>query len=147
MRDGPQAIGEHERIEDAMAGPPGALIARLVQGIVVAVAQRHGELIRHLEPEGARLREANVMRLCWPPPAHEARLVGNEGEVRPIADALVFGDEQFAGIWGGRLRVLGRRGLRGRGDVAGFASLQRQEGRWFRWLRPRRAAAPSAPHQ
>ena len=84
-----------------MAGPPGALIARLVQGVVMAVAQRHGELIGHLEPEGTRLGEANVMRLGGATAAHEARLVGNEGEVRPIADALVFWDEQFAGIWGG----------------------------------------------
>ena len=65
-----------------MAGPPGALIARLVQGIVVPVAQRHGELIGHLEPEGARLGEANVMRLRGATPAHEARLAGDEGEVR-----------------------------------------------------------------
>ena len=78
-----------------MARPPGTLIARLVQGIVMPVAQRHGELIRHLEPECARLGEANVMRVCRPPPADEAWLVGDEGEVRLIADARVFGDEQL----------------------------------------------------
>ena len=76
-----------------MAGPPGALIAGLVQGIVVPVAQRHGELIRHLEPEGTRLREANVVRLRGATPTHEARLVGNEGEVRLITNAGVFGYE------------------------------------------------------
>ena len=106
-----------------MAGPPGALVARLVQGIVMAVAQRHGELIRHLEPQGTRLCEANVMRLGGATAAHQARLVGNEGEVSSIADALIFWDEKFAGIRGGRLGVLGRRGLRGRGEAAGFAGL------------------------
>ena len=74
-----------------MAGPPGAFIARLVQGIVVPVAQRHGELIGHLEPQSASLGEANVVRLRGAAPTHKAGLVGNEGEVRPIADALVFG--------------------------------------------------------
>ena len=81
-----------------MAGPPGALIARLVQRIVVTGAQRHGELIGHFEPQGTRLGVANVMRLRGAAAAHQAGLVGDEGEVRPIADALVFWDEQFAGI-------------------------------------------------
>ena len=110
-----------------MAGPPGALIARLMQGVVMAVAQRHGELIRHLEPERARLREANVMRLGWAPPANEAGLAGDEGEVRPIADALVFWEEQLTSICGGRrLRLLRCRRLNGLGGTAGFASLRRR---------------------
>ena len=76
-----------------MAGPPRALISRLVQRIVVAIAQRHGELVRHLETERPLLRETNMVRLRGAAAAHEARLAGNEGEVRLIADALVFGDE------------------------------------------------------
>jgi hypothetical protein len=43
-----------------VAGPPGALIARLVQGVVMAVAQGDGELLGHLEPGQS---EANVV--CW----------------------------------------------------------------------------------
>ena len=76
-----------------MAGPPGALIARLVQGVVVAVAQRHGELIGHLEPESARLGEADMVRLRGAPPTDKAGLAGDEGEVRLITDAGVFGYE------------------------------------------------------
>jgi hypothetical protein len=91
----PQTVGEHERIEDAMARPPGTLIARLMQGIVMAVAQRDGELIRYLEPERAGLGEANVMRVSRPPPADEAWLAGDEGEMRLIADAGVFGDQEL----------------------------------------------------
>ena len=57
-----------------MAGPPGALIARLMQGIVVAVAQRHGELAR-LEP-GAKRSECDLLvpaaipkaKSGWPAP-------------------------------------------------------------------------------
>ena len=44
-RRGPQTVGEHERIKHAMPGPPGAFIPRLVQGIVVSVAQGYGELV------------------------------------------------------------------------------------------------------
>ena len=44
-----------------MAGPPSALIPCLVQRIVVAVAQRHGELVRHLEAERPLLREAKML--------------------------------------------------------------------------------------
>ena len=37
-RGGPKATGHLQWVENAVARPPGALIARLMQGIVVAVA-------------------------------------------------------------------------------------------------------------
>ena len=61
-----------------------------MQGIVVPIAQGHGELIRYLEAQRARLSEANVVRLRGPAAADEAGLTCNEGEVRLVADALLF---------------------------------------------------------
>ena len=52
------------------------------------IAQGHGELIRHLEAERARLSEANMMRLSRPAAADKAGLVRDEGEVGLIADTL-----------------------------------------------------------
>ena len=78
-----------------MAGPPFALIPCLVQRIVVAIAQGHGELVRHLETERPLLGEANMVRLGGPAGAHEAGLAGNEDEMRLVANALVLGNEQL----------------------------------------------------
>ena len=61
----------------------------MVQGIVVPVAQGHGELIRYFEAQTSRLGEANVMRLRGPAAANEAGLACNEGEVR-LVGALMF---------------------------------------------------------
>ena len=72
-----------------MAGPPGALIARLMQGIVVPVAQRHGELIRHLEPKCARLGVFGNEQLLWagrgPPGTRPAMQDAGEVEVNAAA--------------------------------------------------------------
>ena len=68
-----------------------------MQRIVVDVAQRNGEFVRHLEAQGARLGEANVMRLGGAAAADETGLAGDKGEMRLIAHAHLFGDEQSAG--------------------------------------------------
>ena len=60
------------------------------------IAQGHGELIRHFEAQGARLSEAKVVRLRGPAAADKAGLAGNEGEVRLIADALLFRESAAA---------------------------------------------------
>ncbi len=65
---------------------------------MVDVAQGDGVLIRHLEPEGAALGKAQVVRVRWLAPANEAGLVGDEGEVRLIANALFFGEGELRGL-------------------------------------------------
>ena len=65
------------------------------------IAQGHGELVRHLEAQGARLSEANVMRLSRAAAADEAGLAGNEGKVGLIADALFLREGQLTGASSG----------------------------------------------
>ena len=48
---------------------------------VVDAAQRHGEFVRYLEAEGARLGEPKMVGLAGLPAAHGARLHGNKAEV------------------------------------------------------------------
>ena len=93
-RGRPQPVGNLQRRKNAMARPPSPLVACLMQRIVVAVAQRHGELVRNLEAEGPLLGEANMVRLRRPTAAHETGLAGHECEVGLIADALILGNEQ-----------------------------------------------------
>ena len=80
-----------------MARPPCPLITRLMQRIVVDVAQGDGEFVRHLKAQGAWLREANVMRLGGAAAADETWLAADKGDMRLIAHAHLFGDEQSAG--------------------------------------------------
>ena len=88
-------MGHLQGINNAVAGPPRALVPGVVQGIVVPIAQRHGELVRHLETERARLREANMMGLGRPATADQARFIGDEGEVGLVAHALFLGEGQL----------------------------------------------------
>ena len=74
-----------------MARPPGAFVAGSVEFVVMAVAQRHGELVRDFEAHGARLCKAEMVGVRGPAPADETRLAGDEGEMRLIAQPLVFG--------------------------------------------------------
>src|SRR5262245_55514481 len=62
MRFFPKASRDRERINPP-AVPPCPFIAGLVQLPVMATAQRHGELIAHLEADGSGLGEPQVMRI------------------------------------------------------------------------------------
>ena len=64
-----------------------------MQLVVMRVAHRNRELIRDLHRHRPRLREAQVMRLRRPPPADQARLAGDKGEMRRISDPLFFWNE------------------------------------------------------
>jgi hypothetical protein len=91
----PEPVGHLQGIKNAMPGPPRALVPSVVQGIVVPIAQGHGELVRHLETECAGLCEANMMGLSRPAAADQAGLFRHEGEVTLIAHALFLGESQL----------------------------------------------------
>ena len=63
-----------------------------MQLIVVHIAQRQRELVRHLEAHGPGLREFQMVRLRRAAAADEAGLRGNEGQMRLIAGALLLRD-------------------------------------------------------
>ena len=75
----PQSLCKLERIDDAVARPPRALVASLMNGVMVDGAQRDGELIRYLEPHGTGLCKPKVVSVGGSSAAHQARLLGNEG--------------------------------------------------------------------
>ena len=68
-----------------LAFPPRAFIAGLVQLPVMPAAKRDRELITHLETNGSRLCEPQVMGIGRLPAADEARLSGNEFQVCLVA--------------------------------------------------------------
>jgi hypothetical protein len=74
--------------------PPLRLIALAVNLTMVAAAERHGELIADLAAEGAALGEAKVVWIAGHTAADQARLLGNEADVLPIAEAARFGERQ-----------------------------------------------------
>ena len=63
---------------------------------MMAAAQRHDELIADLAAEGAALREAQMMGICRPAAANQARLFGHELDVFLVAKAARLGMGQSA---------------------------------------------------
>ena len=88
-----------------MTGPPRPFISRLVQGVVVSVAEGHGVLIRHLEAHGPGLRKLQVVRLSGATAADETGLARHEAQMIAIADAGLLGDQK-SGASVGRRRKL-----------------------------------------
>ena len=90
-RSGPQPAGDLQRIDDAVAGPPGPLVAGAMQGVMMDGAQRHRELVRDLERQRPRLGKAQVVGLRRPAAAHQAWLPGDELQMLLAADPLLLG--------------------------------------------------------
>ena len=63
----------------------------------MTIAQGDRELVRDFKPQSARLRKADVMRLCRLTAAHKAGLARDENEMRLITDTFFFGDQQLTG--------------------------------------------------
>ena len=59
-------------------------------------AQRYGELVAHLQPHSPRLREPEVVGVSRASTADQARLRGNEFEVRFVAQSTRFAERQLA---------------------------------------------------
>ena len=54
---------------------------------VMAAAQRHGELVAHLAAQSTVLREAQMVGVCRPAPANQARLFSHELDVLLVTKA------------------------------------------------------------
>jgi hypothetical protein len=84
MRFFPKTSRDFQGIHSVIV-PPRAFIAGLVQLPVMPAAKRDRELITHLETNGSRLCEPQVMGIGRLPAADEARLSGNEFQVCLVA--------------------------------------------------------------
>ena len=72
-----------ERV-NGLGHPPAPLITNAVHGIVVHRAQRHCELVAHLPPQRAALRELKMVRIGRAAAAGEAGLGTDKAEVIPV---------------------------------------------------------------
>ena len=81
----PQRSGGADRIDSSFA-PPDAFVAAVVDLAVMAAAQRDGELVADLAPEGAALREAQVMGIGRSAAADQAGLLGHIFDVVAVTD-------------------------------------------------------------
>jgi hypothetical protein len=82
--DTPRVLPKSERNRHGVyvgLAPPGAFVTLAVKLAMVDAAQRHRELIRYAAAECARLCEAKMVSLAGLPPAHGARLNGNEAKM------------------------------------------------------------------
>ena len=79
-----------------MTIPPRSFVPSLVQLPVMPAAKRDRELITHLETNGSRLCEPQVMGIGRLPAADEARLSGNEFQMCLVTQALRFSDDELA---------------------------------------------------
>ena len=80
----PELAGDADRL-NAFPRPPLHFLAGLVQFAVMGATQRDREFITDLQPQAARLREAQMMRIAGLPAAHETGLLGYELKVRLVA--------------------------------------------------------------
>lgn len=88
---------------------------------MVAVAQGHGELVRHLETERRGCAKRIWCAGAGSRPESQVRLAGNEGE---LASAVVFGNEQR--LWRGEARRGGAPAVQDPGEVDVNAAASRQ---------------------
>src|SRR6516162_5404497 len=87
MRLLPESLGDFEWLDIELL-PPGGLIAGLMQLTMMTSAERNGELIAHLQPDGSGLGEAQVMRVRRLPATDEAGLRGDKLQMRLVAQPL-----------------------------------------------------------
>src|SRR5579885_2621047 len=81
-----------------------------MQLTVMTAAERHGELVAHLQADGAGLGKAQVMRIAGLPAADQTGLRGDEPEVVLVAEPFGLGDRKDALV-----DTAGREGLAGEG--------------------------------
>jgi hypothetical protein len=82
----PKLLGGLDR-RNAKIGPPSHFIAVPVQVIVVVTAERHGEFIADLAPQGIGLGEFQMMGIAGRSLADQARLFRNECQMGLVAPA------------------------------------------------------------
>ncbi len=83
-----QTLRNHSWFDDSLVFSEGRFIADRVQLVMVAVAKRDRELVGDFESQSARLRKAQVMRLCRVAAADRTRLGRNKREVGAVAKAF-----------------------------------------------------------
>jgi hypothetical protein len=76
---------------DAGVNPPSQLVACTVHLAMMSAAERHGELVAHLEAETAWLREAQMVGIAGLSSTDQAGLFGYKSKVDLIANATGLG--------------------------------------------------------
>ena len=79
-----------------MGGPPGLLIAGLMQLPVMPAAERHRELIADFETDCPGLGKPQVMRIAGLPATDQARLRGDKLQMRFVTQPLRFCEDELA---------------------------------------------------
>ena len=78
-----------------LASPPERLIAACgLYKAVVALTQRHGELVANLEPPRPWLKVLQMVYLDWSQPTDDTRLVSHETQMSLGADAPGLRDSE-----------------------------------------------------
>ena len=76
----PKPLRNFQRF-DIQVVPPGHFVTCLMQLLMVITAERHGEFIADLETQGARLCEAQMMRIARLTPTDKTGLRRNKPQV------------------------------------------------------------------
>ena len=85
----PQLLRDRER-GNLHVRPPVCFAAAAVQLLMVLAADRHSKLVADLSPKATQPRDLKVVRIARGRLADQARLRGDEGQVRlaPLSDRL-----------------------------------------------------------
>jgi hypothetical protein len=117
LRLSPQVQGERHRV-DLDGPPPSSLVAPAVKFTMVDPAERNREFVADPAAEGARLGEAQVVRIGRHTTAHEARLACDKLAVLLVAQPNAFLEDRSA------LAVRDRRWRLSGAGLFGFARFQ-----------------------
>jgi hypothetical protein len=89
----PQCARRRQRI-DSDPGPPGRLIATVMEFAMMPAAQRNGELVADLAAERPALSEAQMMGVRRASPTDQTWLFSNIPDVVSVADAAWLGESK-----------------------------------------------------
>src|SRR6516225_6315731 len=105
MLPAPEVSGNHKRI-DALALPPGALIAAPVELAMMQPTDRNGEAVADLAPHRPRLGKPEVMGIRGGSAADKTGLRRHEPQM--LAIALSHRPYDGDGRWGAGIQLSGR---------------------------------------
>jgi hypothetical protein len=91
----PEWAGRNDRVHSSLS-PPLRFIAAAVDFAMVTAAERNSELIADLAANCPALHKLEMMGICRPSPADQARMLGDRSDVIPVTRPTGFGHGKHA---------------------------------------------------
>jgi hypothetical protein len=91
----PQRAGRDRRVNTGLL-PPFSFVAVPMEFAMMTAAERNGEFIADLAAERLALHKSEMMRICRPPAADQAGMLGDISDMIPVTHPTGFRYRQHA---------------------------------------------------